>query len=354
MPEAPEDLPAGLLIPGRVRSPIDAIRLTDCAAESELPARFIFGRLVPGSFERFPDGFRARYASAYISATLVAERNRLRLEVKVERADPFYHVSHEWPADSGQGLLHLLGPAKADLDRGLNAVFETDYNVRYKCGELSSKLGDVGYLPDGYAVSILVPFPMNKKSCANLGRFVDAIHDGPEIFCQGHLEQQVIVTNYREGRCPDLDLEPPAGLFRDINGGLIPASVPAWEGPSGIAHSPPGETGYVLVIDTFLYDLADVLHQLRNDNLIEDDPASELVPQIYDQHLVVVGIEQCAVWSRDRSRRVVLAFTNAWSTSKQKAIKSNRQNFSEQLQTLCRRIEEINRPLLELLHEGPS
>jgi hypothetical protein len=104
-PEAPDDLPAGLLIPCRVRSPIDAIRLTDCAAESELLGRFIFGRLVPGSFERFPNGFRTRYASAYISAALIAKSNNLRLEVKVERAEPVYHVWHVWAADSGQGLL---------------------------------------------------------------------------------------------------------------------------------------------------------------------------------------------------------------------------------------------------------
>ena len=210
--EAPEDLPAGLLIPGRMHSPIDVIRLTNCAAESELPARFIFGRLVPGSFERFPDGFRARYASAYISATLVAESNRLRLEVKVERADPFYQVCHVWPANgSAQGLLYLLGPEKPNLDRALKPVFEADYNVRYRCGEMAAKLGDVGYLPDGYMVSILVPFSVNTKSCANLVGFVDAIQRGPEIACQGHLEQQVIVTNYREGRCPDLKLEPALG-----------------------------------------------------------------------------------------------------------------------------------------------
>ncbi|MBV8099731.1 MAG: hypothetical protein JOZ31_11285 [Verrucomicrobia bacterium] len=248
----------------------------------------------------------------------------------------------------------MLGPAKPDLDRALKTVFETDYNVRYKCGELSSKLGEVGYLPDGYAVSILVPFPLNTRSCANLERFLDAIRDGPEIFCQGPLEQEVIVTNYREGRCPDLELEVGAVLFHDINRGLIPSEIPAWEGESGDRALTSRRTGYVLVIDTFLYDLADVLQQLCGCSVIEDDPTSELVAQIYDQHVVIAGLEECAVLSKDRSRRVVLGFTNEWAASEQKVATNSRQDFSNQLQMVCRRIQEINRPVLELLNEGHS
>ena len=77
------------------------------------------------------------------------------------------------------------------------------FNVRYKWGELGKELGEICYVTDGYAVSILIPFPMNDESCLDLQRFVQAIMDGPEIFCQAQLEQQVIVSNYRETECPD-------------------------------------------------------------------------------------------------------------------------------------------------------
>jgi hypothetical protein len=350
--ELPEDLPAGLLIPGRIRSPIDVIRFANCAAESDLPARLIFGGLVPGSFERFPSGFRVRYISAYLSAALVNKDNNLRLEVTVDRGDPVYNMYHDWPMDSAQGRLYQLAATKPDLDRALRAVFETDYNVRYKCGELFSESGAVAYLPDGYAVSILVPFPVNTRSCANLVSFVDAIQRGPEIFCEGHLERQVIVTNYREGRCPDLELETRSVLLNDVNRGLIPLGIPAWQGESDRAFTS-RRIGYVLVIETFLYDLADVLGQLRNCNLIEDDAASELVAQIYDEH-VVTTIRECSVFSRDRSRRVVLGFTNTWAISDEEANQNSRRDFSDQLQMICRRIQAINVPLLELLYEGPS
>jgi hypothetical protein len=54
--------------------------------------------------------------------------------------------------------------------------------------------------------------------------------DGPEIFRQTQLEQQVIVSNYRETKCPGLKLEPKELLVRDIDRGLIPYGIPEWEG----------------------------------------------------------------------------------------------------------------------------
>ena len=57
--------------------------------------------------------------------------------------------------------------------------------------------------------------------------------DRPEISCQAQLEQQVIVSNYRETECPDLKLEPKELLVRDIDRGLIPYELPVWEGEQG-------------------------------------------------------------------------------------------------------------------------
>jgi hypothetical protein len=114
------------------------------------------------------------------------------------------------------GLLNQLTSTKSDLNKALKSVLESDFNVRYKCGELGKDLGDLCYVPDGYAVSILVPFPMNYDSCSDLARFFDAIMNGPEVFCQAQLEQQVIVSNYRATKCPDLKLEPKELLVRDI------------------------------------------------------------------------------------------------------------------------------------------
>ena len=79
------------------------------------------------------------------------------------------------------GLLNQMTSTKSDLDKALKSVLESDFNVRYKCGELGKNLGEICYVPDGYAVSILVPFPMNDESCSDLQRFVHATMDGPEI-----------------------------------------------------------------------------------------------------------------------------------------------------------------------------
>ena len=78
------------------------------------------------------------------------------------------------------GLLNQLTSTKPDLDKAMKSVLESDFNVRYKCGELGKDLGEICYVPDGYAVSILIPFPMNDESCSDLGRFFDAIMNGPE------------------------------------------------------------------------------------------------------------------------------------------------------------------------------
>ena len=221
-------LPPWIYCPQRSRSPIDSIHFVDCAAESDLPERFIFGELKPGSFKQLPTGFSARYASSYIDTVVSGDGVKLQFEVKIERSDPHYHACHCSNMNWNPGLLYQLTATKSDLDKALKSVLESDFNVRYKCGELGKDLGEICYAPDGYALSILVPFPMNEESCSHLQRFVHAITDGPEIFCQAHLEKQVFVSNYHETKCPDLKLEPKELLVRDIERGLILYEIPLW------------------------------------------------------------------------------------------------------------------------------
>jgi hypothetical protein len=273
------------------------------------PERFIFGKLEPGSFKQLPTGFSARYASSYIDTVVTGDGEKLQFEVKIERGDPYYHVRHCSNMNWNPGLLYQLTATKSDLDKALKSVLESDFNVRYKCGELEKELGDLCYFPDGYAVSILLPFPMNHESCSDLARFFDAIMNGPEIFCEAQLEQQVIVSNYRETKCPDLQLEPKELLVRDIDRGLIPYEIPLWEGEQGDRVLTTRRIGYVLVIQTYLHDLAGILEHLRACNIIDDGNASEQFAHIHDAH-VAESLESCAGFSRDRSRRVVVGVTN--------------------------------------------
>jgi hypothetical protein len=275
------------------------------AAESDLPERFIFGQLVPGSFRLLPTGFSARYASRYIDTVVSSDGVKLQFEVKIERSDPYYRVCHCSNMNWNPGLLYQLAATMSDLDKALKSVLESDFNVRYKCGELGKELGEVCHVPDGYAVSILVPFPMNDESCSDLARFFDAIMSGPEIFCEARLEQQAVVSNYRETKCPDLKLEPKKLLVRDIDRGLIPYEIPVWEGEQGDRVLTTRRIGYVLVIQTFLHDLGGILEYLRVCDLIRETPTTEQFAHIHDGH-VVECLESCAGFSRDRSRRVVL------------------------------------------------
>jgi hypothetical protein len=61
-----------------------------------------------------------------------------------------------------------LGFSVQDARVHQQVLLTSDFNVRSKCGALREILGDVCYVPDGYAVSILVPFPMNDDPCLNL------------------------------------------------------------------------------------------------------------------------------------------------------------------------------------------
>jgi hypothetical protein len=338
-------LPAWIFCPGRSRSPIDSIRFVDCAAESDLPERFIFGQLVPGSFRQLPTGFSARYASSYIDTVVSGDGVKLQFEVKIERNDPCYHVCHCSNMNWNPGLLNQLTSTKSDLDKALKSVFESDFNVRYKCGELGKELGEICYVPDGYAVSILVPFPVNDKSCSDLARFVHAITDGPEIFCQAQLEQQVIVSNYRETKCPDLKLEPKELLVRDIDRGLIPYGIPVWEGEQKDRVLTIRRIGYVLVIQTFLHDLGGILEYLRDCDLIQETPTTEQFAHIHDGHAEEC-LQSCAGFSRDRSRRVVFGFINPRPRSDNRVLGNSRSSFADQLQQTCERMQEIKRILI--------
>ena len=85
-------LPAWIFCPQRSRSPVTPIRFENCEVESDLPERFIFGELEPGSFKQLPTGFSARYASSYIDTVVSGDGDKLRFEVKIERSDPCYHA----------------------------------------------------------------------------------------------------------------------------------------------------------------------------------------------------------------------------------------------------------------------
>jgi hypothetical protein len=346
-------LPPWIFCPGRSRFPIDFIHFVDCAAESDLPERFIFGRLVPGSFKQLTTGFSARYASSYIDTVVSGDGDKLQFEVKIERSDPCYHICHCSNMNWNPGLLNQLTSTKSDLDKALKSVLESDFNVRYKCGELGKDLGEICYVPDGYAVSILVPFPMNDESCSDLQHFFDAIMDGAEVFCQAQLEQQVIVSNYRETKCPDLKLEPKELLVRDIDRGLIPYEVPVWEGEQGDRVLTIRRIGYILVVQTYLHDLGGILEYLRDCDLIQESPTTEQFAHIHDAH-VAECLESCAGFSRDRSRRVVFGFTNPRPPSENRVLGNSRSSFADQLQQTCERMQEIKRILIRTLASSAS
>jgi hypothetical protein len=346
-------LPAWIFCPQRSRSSVTAIRFENCEVESDLPERFIFGRMVPGSFKLLPTGFSARYASSYIDTVVSSDGEKLRFEIKIERSDPYYHSCHCSNTNWNPGLLNQMTSTKSDLDKALKSVLESDFNVRYKCGELGKDLGDLCYVPDGYAVSILLPFPMNDESCSDLAKFFDAIMDGPEIFCQSQLEQQVIVSNYRETKCPDLKLEPKELLVRDIERGLIPYGIPEWEGEQGDRVLTIRRIGYVLVIQTYLHDLGGVLEHLRACNLIDDGRTSEQFAHIHDVH-VAECLESCAGFSRDRSRRVVFGFTNPRPSLENRLLENSRSSFADQLQQTRERMQEIKRILIRRLPRSAS
>jgi hypothetical protein len=145
-------LPAWIFCPGCTRSPTGPIDFTNCAGESDLPSRFLLGQLVPGSFKRLPTEFSVRYASPYIDTLLINDGDKLQCDVKIERSDPYFHVVHYSPINWNPALIHQVTPTKPELDQGLKSVLELDFNVRYKCGALREALGDVCYVPDGYAL----------------------------------------------------------------------------------------------------------------------------------------------------------------------------------------------------------
>src|SRR5260221_4412597 len=352
-PYPADTLPTWIFCPQWSRSPVTPIRFENCGVESDLPERFLFGQLVPGSFKQLPTGFSARYASSHIDTVVSSDGEKVQFEVKIERSDRYHHVCHCSNINWNPGLLNQLTSTKSDLDKALKSVFESDFNVRNKCEELRKELGEICYVPDGYAVSILLPFPMNHDSCSDLARFFDAIMNGPEIFCQAQLEQQVIVSNYRETKCPDLKLEPKELLVRDIDRGLIPYEIPVWEGEQGDRVLTIRRIGYVLVFQTCLHDLSGILQHLPACNLIDDGRASEQFAHIHDAH-VAECLESCAGFSRDRSRRVVFGFTNPRPSLENRVLVNSRSSFADQLQQTCERLQEIKRILIRRLARSTS
>ena len=80
-------------------------------------------------------------------------------------------------------------------------------------------------------------------------------------------------------------------------------------------------------------------------DLIQETPTTEQFAHIHDAH-VAECMESCAGFSRDRSRRVVLGFTNPRPSLKNRALGNSRSSFANQLQQICDRMQEIKRVLI--------
>ena len=142
-------------------------------------------------------------------------------------------------------------------------------------------------------------------------------------------------------------------LLRDIDRGLIPYQIPEWEGEQGDRVLTIRRISYVLVIQTYLHDLGGVLEYLRACNLIQETPTTEQFAHIHDAH-VAESLESCAGFSRDRSRRVVLGFTNQRPSSENRGLGNSRSSFVDQLQQTCERMQEIKRILIRRLARSAS
>ena len=66
------------------------------------------------------------------------------------------------------------------------------------------------------------------------------------------------------------------------------------------------------------------------------------------------GMESCAGFSRDRSRRVVFGFTNPRPPSENRVLGNSRSSFADQLQQTCERMQEIKRILIRTLARSAS
>jgi hypothetical protein len=139
--------------------------------------------------------------------------------------------------------------------------------------------------------------------------------------------------------------EPKELLVRDIDHGLIPYEIPVWEGEQGDRVLTIRRIGYVLVIQTYLHDLASILEYLRACDLIQETPTTEQFAHIHDGHAEEC-LESCAAFSRDRSRRVVLGFINPRPRSENRVLGNSRSSFADQLQQTCERMQEIKRILI--------
>jgi hypothetical protein len=147
--------------------------------------------------------------------------------------------------------------------------------------------------------------------------------------------------------------EPKELLVRDIERGLIPYGIPEWEGEQGDRVLTIRRIGYVLVIQTYLHDLASILEYLRACDLIQETPTTEQFAHIHDGHAEEC-LESCAAFSRDRSRRVVLGFTNPRPPLENHVLGNSRSWFADQLQQICERMQEIKQILIRRLARSAS
>jgi hypothetical protein len=152
---------------------------------------------------------------------------------------------------------------------------------------------------------------------------------------------------------PRAETRPKELLVRDIDRGLIPYQIPEWEGEQGDRVLTTRRIGYVLSVQTYLHDLGGILEHLCNCDLIDDGRASEQFAHIHDAHAEEC-LESCAGFSRDRSRRVVLGFTNPRPPLENRVLGNSRSSFADQLQQICERMQEIKQILIRRLARSAS
>jgi hypothetical protein len=201
----------------------------------------------------------------------------------------------------------MFAGCKEAIDREAKRWFESRYSVVYSCGHLDKEIGSICYVPDGFAVSILLPFPFSEHQVTNLLRMLRAVREGRMIHFSAHLRRGLFVTNFREHFRHDIELTEQSLLARDCSQGFIPTERPQWEGRSQDRALTARRIGYTLIIDAFLADLNYLLGLLVEHGLANCDASSDVFPNIVDTILLPFG-SAVACFSPDNSKRRVLHF----------------------------------------------
>jgi hypothetical protein len=285
----------------KIRRPINSNGLTNPSGLEDLPDRFILGELESGSFQRDVEGWSATYQTEPFRLDLAYSKGRLHPTAKVDGA--FVGGGAISASDSAR----MFAGCKEAIDREAKRWFESRYSVVYSCGHLDKEIGSTCYVPDGFAVSILLPFPFFEHQVTNLLRMLRAVREGRMIHVSAHLRRGLFVTNFREHFRHDIELTEQSLLARDCSQGFIPIERPQWEGPSEDRALTARRIGYTLIIDAFLADLNYLLGLLVEHGLADCGASSDLFPNIVDTILLLFS-STVACFSPDNSKRRILHF----------------------------------------------